>query len=102
MTHCGLSSAVVQVMCAVGEAEADTTIEQAKMDGQAGVKHFRSSFGRACASYGVRHRTWTGRGPLSEGIQVVKGNACKMDVIDALGMSHFSNPDAVSFVLTQI
>ena len=31
MTHCGLSSAVVQVMCADDEEEADTTIEQAQM-----------------------------------------------------------------------
>ena len=67
--------------------------------GQAGVKHFRSSVGHACASDGVRHRTWTGLGQRSGGIQVVKGNACKMDVIDARGMIHFANPDVVSFVL---
>ena len=70
--------------------------------GQAGVKHVRSCFGHACASYGVRHRTWTVRGPRSGGIQVVKGNTCKMDVIDARGMIHFANPDVVSFVLWQI
>ncbi len=67
--------------------------------GHVGVKHFRSCFGHACASYGVRHRTWAGRGPRSGGIQVVKGNACKMDVIDAREMIHFANPDVVSFVL---
>ena len=33
------------------------------------------------------------------GIQVVKGNTCKMDVIDARGMIHYANPDVVSFVL---
>jgi hypothetical protein len=65
------------------DEEADTTIEQHKWykKGQTGVKHFKSSFEHACASYGVRHRTWTGRGPRSGIMHVVKGNACKMDVI---------------------
>ncbi len=70
--------------------------------GQAGVKHFKSSFEPACASYGVRHRTWTVRGPRSGVMHVVKGNACKMDVIDARGMIHYAIPDVVSLVLSQI
>jgi len=108
MTHCCLSSAVVQVMCADDEEEADTTIEQAQMvqerpsRRQLAVKHFRSSFGHACASYGVRHRTWSRRGPRSGVMQVVKGNACKMDVIYARGMIYYANPDVVSIVLSQI
>ena len=108
MTHCGLSSAIVRVMCADDEEEADTTIEQAQMvqerpsRRQLAVKHFRSSFGHACASYGVRHRTWTRLGPRSGVMPVVKGNACKIHVIDARGMIHYANPDVVSFVLSQI
>jgi hypothetical protein len=67
--------------------------------GHAGVKHFRSPFGHACKSYGVLHRTWSRRGPRSGVMQVVKGNACKIHVIDARGTIHYANPDVVSFVL---
>jgi hypothetical protein len=68
------------------------------------TKSVRSSFGHSCVRYGVRLRNWTGRGPRSGGVQAraVKGNRCKLDEIDALGMFHLANPDAVSFVLSQI
>ena len=55
-------------------------------------------------SYGVRLRNWTGRGPRSGGVQAraVKGNRCKLDEIDALGMFHLANPDAVSFKMSPV
>ena len=40
----------------------------------------------------------TGRIPRSGRVQAAKGNTCKMDVIDALGLFHFANPNAVSVV----
>ena len=61
----------------------------------------RRSFGHARARYGVRPRTWTGRGLQCGGVQAVRGNRGKSYAIDAHGMFHFANSNAVFFVISQ-
>ncbi len=100
MTHGCLSSAGVQVICADDEDRADT---RTSTNGSRPAMLASSTFGAAsdmparAMVCGTGHGLGGVRG--QGGIQVVKGNTCKMDVIDARGMIHFANPDVVSFVL---
>ena len=63
----------------------------------------RRSFGHARARYGVRPRTWTGRGLQCwpGGVQAVRGNRGKLFAIDAHWMFLFRNSNAVSCVFSE-
>ncbi len=104
LTHHDLSYAVVQAMCSDDQEETDKTIEQAQMVQERPCRRQvrRRSFRYAWISYGVRPRTWSGRGQQWGGVQAVRGNTGKVDAIDAHEMLHSTYPDAVSVELSQI